>query len=106
MEIAFSIVFEKLKITGILVNFGDFDRRQISLFSTPKHINRHSTVLSTQLYQKLREKRKLREILKLVSLNFTAALHITISSHEIAITKVIVKLASDCRFDVGDVRLG
>ena len=57
----------------------------------------------TQWYQKLRKKRKLREILKLVSLNFTAALHITISSYEIAITKVIVKLASNCRFDVGDV---
>ena len=47
MKIAFSIVFEKLKITGILVNFGDFDWRQISLFSTLKHINRHSTVQNT-----------------------------------------------------------
>ena len=44
MEIAFSIVLEKFKITAFWVNFGDFDWRQISLFSTPKHNNRHWTV--------------------------------------------------------------
>ena len=44
MEMAFSIVLEKFKIMVFLVNFGYFDWRQNSLFSTPKHINRHWTV--------------------------------------------------------------